>query len=154
MKHKERGNTHMAKEQLIFCGSSETFLDKALTADSNADNGGNAFRIPSLVNANNTLIAAIDRASAGRTGVILSWLYAAVKTAAKPGRPLRPLPLLRQGRPRSAPTAMPPLFTLIPVWRWQPNGDVILLADFWPECKGLHNQHLLDKHKVLRPIKR
>lgn len=44
MKHKERGNTHMAKEQLIFCGSSETF-DKALTADSNADNGGNAFRI-------------------------------------------------------------------------------------------------------------
>ena len=35
MKHKERGNTHMAKEQLIFCGSSETFLDKALTADSN-----------------------------------------------------------------------------------------------------------------------
>lgn len=39
---KERGNTHMAKEQLIFCGSSETFLDKALTADSNGDNGGNA----------------------------------------------------------------------------------------------------------------
>ena len=54
MKHKERGNTHMAKEQLIFCGSSETFLDKALTADSNADNGGNAFRIPSLVNADGT----------------------------------------------------------------------------------------------------
>ena len=25
---------------------------------------------------------------------------------------------------------------------------MILLADFWPECKGLHNQHLLDKHKV------
>ena len=65
MKHKERGNTHMAKEQLIFCGSSETFLDKALTADSNADNGGNAFRIPSLVNADGTLIAAIDRASCG-----------------------------------------------------------------------------------------
>lgn len=56
MKHKERGNTHMAKEQLIFCGSSETFLDKALTADSNADNGGNAFRIPSLVNADGTLM--------------------------------------------------------------------------------------------------
>ena len=51
MKHTERGNTHMAKEQLIFCGSSETFLDKALTADSNGDNGGNAFRIPSLINA-------------------------------------------------------------------------------------------------------
>ena len=65
MKHKERGNTHMAKEQLIFCGNSETFLDKALTADSNADNGGNAFRIPSLVNADGTLIAAIDRASCG-----------------------------------------------------------------------------------------
>lgn len=65
MKHKERGNTHMAKKQLIFCGSSETFLDKALTADSNADNGGNAFRIPSLINADGTLIAAIDRASCG-----------------------------------------------------------------------------------------
>lgn len=54
MKHTERGNTHMAKKQLIFCGSSETFLDKALTADSNADNGGNAFRIPSLINADGT----------------------------------------------------------------------------------------------------
>ena len=61
MKHKERGNTHMAKEQLIFCGSSETFLDKALTADSNANNGGNAFRIPSLINADGTLIGYYEK---------------------------------------------------------------------------------------------
>ena len=61
MKHTERGNTHMAKEQLIFCGSSETFLDKALTADSNADNGGNAFRIPSLINADGTLIGYYEK---------------------------------------------------------------------------------------------
>ena len=69
MKHKERGNTHMAKEQLIFCGSSETFLDKALTADSNADNGGNAFRIPSLVNADGTLRRDLPRLRRGGLGL-------------------------------------------------------------------------------------
>lgn len=134
MKHKERGNTHMAKEQLIFCGSSRTFLDKALTADSNADNGGNAFRIPSLVNADGTLIAAIDRAL--RSGsVTLSWLYAAVKTAVKPGRPLRPLPLPGKETKISA-DCYASAFYIDPCMAVAPNGDAILLADFWPECKG------------------
>ncbi len=57
----------MAKEQLIFCGSSETLLDKALTADSNGDNGGNAFRIPSLINADGTLIARTVRSPIEKT---------------------------------------------------------------------------------------
>ena len=29
-----------------------------------------------------------------------------------------------------------------------PNGDIIMIADFWPECKGLHKKQLLDKKKV------
>ena len=48
----------MADEQLIFCGSSPAFLDEELTKHSNEENGGVAFRIPSLINANGTLIAA------------------------------------------------------------------------------------------------
>ena len=55
----------MREPQLIFCGSSPVYLKGELTKNSNAANGGIAFRIPSLINANGTLIAAIDRASTG-----------------------------------------------------------------------------------------
>lgn len=148
MKHKERGNTHMAKEQLIFCGSSETFLDKALTADSNADNGGNAFRIPSLVNADGTLIAAIDRASCGA-----DWGYIelAVRRSEDGGETWSPIETIAAPPARETKISADcyaSAFYIDPCMAVAPNGDVILLADFWPECKGLHNQHLLDKHKV------
>lgn len=119
MKHKERGNTHMAKEQLIFCGSSETFLDKALTADSNANNGGNAFRIPSLINADGTLIAAIDRASCGADWGYIELAVRRSEDGGKTWSPIETIAAPPARRPRSAPTAMPPLFTLIPVWRWR-----------------------------------
>ena len=29
-----------------------------------------------------------------------------------------------------------------------PNGDVLLLVDFYPECKGLHKRSILDKKKA------
>ena len=55
----------MSGEKVIFCGNNPDFLDKKLTTLSNASNGGNAFRIPSLIRSGNTLIAAIDRQSCG-----------------------------------------------------------------------------------------
>lgn len=29
-----------------------------------------------------------------------------------------------------------------------PNGDIVMIIDFWPECKGLHNRSILDKKKA------
>ena len=55
----------MSGEKVIFCGNNPDFLDKKLTTLSDASNGGNAFRIPSLIRSGNTLIAAIDRQSCG-----------------------------------------------------------------------------------------
>lgn len=58
----------MGNKSLIFCGNSPKFLDEKLTKESTAANGGTAFRIPSLINANGTLIAAADKASCGAIG--------------------------------------------------------------------------------------
>lgn len=55
----------MSGEKVIFCGNNPDFLDEKLTTLSDASNGGNAFRIPSLIRSGNTLIAAIDRQSCG-----------------------------------------------------------------------------------------
>ena len=41
----------MSDSKIIFCGNSKDFLAEKLTNASNAENGGTAFRIPSLVNA-------------------------------------------------------------------------------------------------------
>ncbi len=39
-------------------------------------------------------------------------------------------------------------FYIDPCMAVAPNGDIIMIADFWPECKGLHKKQLLDKKKV------
>ena len=62
----------MSGEKVIFCGNNPDFLDKKLTTLSDSSNGGNAFRIPSLIRSGNTLIAAIDRQAAVPTGDILN----------------------------------------------------------------------------------
>lgn len=138
----------MNKEQLIFCGNSEMFLKKELTKDSSKANGGIAFRIPSLINAGGTLIAAIDRASSGA-----DWGYIeiAVRRSEDGGETWSDLesiaiPPARETRISSDSYAS--AFYIDPCMAVAPNGDVIMLADFWPECKGLHNRKILDKKKV------
>ena len=46
----------MSDSKIIFCGNSKDFLAEELTKASNAENGGTAFRIPSLVNADAQLL--------------------------------------------------------------------------------------------------
>ena len=55
----------MDNEKVIFCGNNERYLPKELTLQSDESNGGTAFRIPSLIKAGNTLIAAIDKQTSG-----------------------------------------------------------------------------------------
>lgn len=62
MKHKERGNTHMAKEQLIFCGSSRDLSRQSAHRRQQCGQRRQRLSYSSLVNADGTLIAAIDRA--------------------------------------------------------------------------------------------
>lgn len=138
----------MANEQVLFCGSSPAFLKEELTKESNEANGGIAFRIPSLINANGTLIAAIDRASCGA-----DWGYIeiAVRRSEDGGKTWSNIetiavPPARETRITSDSYAS--AFFIDPCMAIAPNGDVIMLVDFWPECKGLHKKKLLDKKKI------
>ena len=55
----------MANKQTLFCGTVSQYLSKDLIKEADESNGGTAFRIPALINANGTLIAAVDKASTG-----------------------------------------------------------------------------------------
>ena len=138
----------MSGEKVIFCGNNPDFLDKKLTTLSDGSNGGNAFRIPSLIRSGNTLIAAIDRQNCGA-----DWGYIelAIRRSDDGGETWSDIQII----------AIPPArktmlsdecygsaFYIDPCMAIAPNGDVLLLVDFYPECKGLHKRSILDKKKA------
>lgn len=136
------------EEKVIFCGNSEKFLDSSLIKYSDDSNGGTAFRIPSLIKSGNTLIAAIDKQSCGA-----DWGYIelAIRTSDDGGETWSDIqtvaaPPARETRITDDCYAS--AFFIDPCMAIAPNGDVLLLIDFYPECKGLHNRKLLDKKKL------
>lgn len=137
----------MAEAKLIFCGSDPKYLNEELVKDSNSSNGGNAFRIPSLVNANGTLVAAIDKAA---TGMDWGFIELAVRTSKDGGETWSDIKTIATPPAReisndadNTKTA----FFIDPCMAVAPNGDIILLVTFFPESKGFHNQKLFDKDK-------
>lgn len=78
----------MSDSKIIFCGNSKDFLAEELTKASNAENGGTAFRIPSLVNADGTLVAIADKAA---TGSDWGYIELAVRTSADGGKTWTPI---------------------------------------------------------------
>lgn len=138
----------MSAETLLFCGNSPLFLKEELTAHSNEDNGGVAFRIPSIINSNGTLIAAIDRAS---TGADWGYIEIAIRRSEDGGKTWSKIesiaiPPARETRISS--DCYSSAFFIDPCMAIAPNGDVVMVVDFWPECKGLHNRKILDKKKI------
>ncbi|MCD7872693.1 MAG: glycoside hydrolase [Clostridiales bacterium] len=138
----------MNNPNLIFCGNSPLFLKEELTKNSTPENGGVAFRIPSLINANGTLIAAIDKAS---TGADWGYIELAVRRSEDGGKTWSAVqtiavPPARETRITSDCYASG--FFIDPCMALAPNGDVIMIADFWPECKGIHKRKILDKKKI------
>ena len=132
-------------EKLLFCGNSTTCLSEDLVKESNKSNGGPAFRIPSLINSNGTLIAAVDRASSGA-----DWGYIglAVRRSEDGGETWTDLETVATPPAREVkitPECQTSAFFIDPCMAVAPNGDVIMIADLWPECKGLHNKRLLEK---------
>lgn len=138
----------MNNEKLIFCGNNSDFLSEELTKNSNASNGGVAFRIPSIVNSNGTLIAAADRQACGE-----SWGYIeiAVRRSEDGGETWSDIesiavPPARETRKNAESYASS--FFINPCMAVAENGDIIMLVNFYPECKGIHNEDLLDKKKA------
>lgn len=138
----------MDNEKVIFCGNNKELLPQELLEQSNESNGGSAFRIPSLINANGTLIAAINKSNCGADWGYIELAirisedggetWTDIKTIAAP--PARETMLGRE--------CYASAFLIDPCMAIAPNGDVILLVDFWPECEGIHKRKLLDKKKL------
>lgn len=138
----------MAHKQTLFCGTDPQYIRNELIKEANKSNCGNAFRIPSLVNANGTLVAAIDKAY---TGNDWGYIELAVRTSKDGGKTWSDIktivsPPAREinGDGNNTATA----FYIDPCMAVAPNGDIILLASFWPESKGLFNKKMLDSKKI------
>lgn len=138
----------MSNEKLIFCGNNESFLKKELTAHSNDSNGGTAFRIPSLIKSGDTLIAAIDKQSCGADW---GFIEIAVRRSEDGGETWSDIETIATPPARyivESDECYKSAFFIDPCMVIAPNGDVVMLIDFYPECKGLHNRRILDKKKV------
>lgn len=138
----------MGNKQLLFCGNHPHYLKEELTKNSNKANGGIAFRIPSLIHANGTLIAAIDRAS---TGADWGYIEIAIRRSEDGGKTWSDLETIVSPPARETKIADDCYgsgFFIDPCMAIAENGDIIMIADFWPECKGLHKKSILDKHKA------
>lgn len=138
----------MNDEKLIFCGNDKKFLTEELTKQSNEANGGTAFRIPSLIKSGNTLIAAIDRQTSGA-----DWGYIelAVRRSDDGGETWSDLEVIASPPTRDKRTTddyYPSAFFIDPCMAIAPNGDIVMIVDFYPECKGLHKRSILDKKKL------
>lgn len=138
----------MANKQTLFCGTNTEFLSAELAKEANEANGGVAFRIPSLVNAGGTLVAAVDKAYvptdwgfielAVRTSADGGKTWGNIKTIATP-----PARVINSDKENTA-TA----FYIDPCMAVAPNGDIVMLVTFYPESKGLFNKKMMDKNKV------
>ncbi|MCD7722493.1 MAG: glycoside hydrolase [Clostridiales bacterium] len=138
----------MGDKSLLFCGSSELFLKKELTKYSNKANGGAAFRIPSIINAGGTLVAAIDRASSG-----MDWGYIeiAIRRSEDGGKTWGDLQVVAIPPARETQISgdnYSSAFFIDPCMALDKDGNIIMFVDFWPECKGLFSKNTLDKKKA------
>lgn len=138
----------MDNSSLIFCGSSPEFLKEELTENSNSSNGGVAFRIPSLVNANGTLVAAIDRASSGADWGYIEIAVRRSEDGGKTWSDIQSIAVPPARETRISADCYASAFYIDPCMAVAPNGDIVMIVDFWPECKGLHKRTLLDKKKI------
>jgi Neuraminidase (sialidase) len=135
-------------KQLLFCGNCKDYLDEKLTKDSNESNGGPAFRIPSLVNADGTLVAAIDKAS---TGMDWGYIEIAVRTSNDNGKTWSDIKTIASPPAREISTDgdnIKTAFFIDPCMTVAPNGDIVMIVTFFPESKGCHSLKLLDKKKI------
>lgn len=138
----------MDNEKLIFCGNNEQLLPKEITQQSNDSNGASAFRIPSLINSKGTLIAAVNKSNCGADW---GFIELAVRTSDDGGETWSDIKTIATPPARETmlgSECYSSAFLIDPCMAVAPNGDVIMIVDFFPECKGIHNKKLLDKKKI------
>lgn len=138
----------MDDEKVIFCGNDERYLDKELIENSDNTNGGTAFRIPSLIKAEDTLIAVIDKQSSGDGW---GFIELAVRRSTDGGETWSDIETIAAPPARETKVTnecYASAFFINPCMAIAPNGDVVMLVEFYPECRSFNNQKLVDKKKI------
>ncbi len=113
----------------------------------NRDNGYE-YRIPSLVNAGGVLVAVCDN---GRSGADWGYIELAVRRSADMGESWSEVKTIAAPPVRSAAADIEntkSAFFIDPCMTVAKNGDIILLATFFPESKGVHNLKYLEAKKI------
>lgn len=116
------------------------------------NDGKNGYRIPSIVNANGTLVALCDK---GTTGADWGYIELVCRTSNDGGitwsdENVIASPPARQISYDNDNTAT--AFYIDPCMSVAPNGDIICVITYFPESKGFHNRKILDKKKVAYTI--
>lgn len=134
----------MSNKQTIFCGNNPKYLAKEFIKESNASNSASAFRIPSLVNAGGTLVAAIDKAA---TGADWGFIEIAVRTSNDAGKTWSNIKTIASPPARVISDSIDntaSAFYIDPCMGVAPNGDIVMLVTYFPESKGIHNKKMLE----------
>ena len=127
------------------CAAFSAFYDKN-TSETNMADG----RIPSLLTLKSgkykgNIIAAADKASCGADW---GFIEIAVRVSEDNGESFSPLKTIFTPPVREYPfdgEEYTSAFAIDPLMMESDDGKVIMLVDFYPECKGLHNRSLLEK---------
>lgn len=138
----------MDDEKLIFCGNDKEYLSESLTKYSDESNGAAAFRIPSIIKSGNTLIAAIN---AQENGDDWGYIGIAVRTSDDGGESWSDIKFIARPparKTKSYAKSYSCAFFINPCLSVAKNGDVILTAEFYPECKSPDNKTITDKKKI------
>lgn len=137
----------MNEEKLIFCGNNSDFLSEELTKKSNEANGGVAFRMPSVVNSNGILVAVADRQACGENWGYIELAVRRSEDCGKTWSDIKSIAVPPARETRKNAESFASAFFVNPCMTVAENGDIIMLVNFYPESKGIHNEKLLDKKK-------
>ncbi len=138
----------MSNKQTLFCGTCPDYLDEKYIKQATPANSAPAFRIPSLINADGVLVAAVDK---GATSLDWGYIELAVRRSTNGGKDWDDIKTIATPPARvinSKAENIATAFYIDPCMAYAKNGEIIMLVTYYPESKGLHNRKLLDKKKI------
>lgn len=133
------------KDIPVFVGTTEPCVPESMRGDKIEMDNMQSCRIPALLTAGNTVIAAADKANCGADW---GFIEIAVRLSEDSGKTFGKLNTIFTPPARIAPKngeEYTSAFAIDPVMARAKDGSVIMMFDFYPECKGLHKANLLVK---------
>lgn len=129
----------------VFIGINDPSVPAELVSDKIRADNMQSCRIPSLITQGDTVIAACDKANSGADW---GFIEIAVRCSTDNGETFDKIKTVFTPPVRIAPKTFDEYtsaFAIDPVMVKSADGAIVMIFDFWPECKGLHKADLLEK---------